>query len=152
MGYYRETPVTLDQYHIDWEKDAAINADDLDRDARNVPLLHAKWWKYYTTERLRYRKLDMEHKTLYRQKWEWYLGKLDDSERVKLGWQPQPLKILSANVSVYLDADHDLQENAKARVVLEETLRFLEDVIKVINKRGYDIKNAIDYLRFKMGM
>lgn len=144
--------MTLDQYFAEWSKDAELRADKLDEDARYVPMLHAKWWRYYTGERLAFRKLDIEYKKLFRQKWEWYVGKLDDTERLALGWPPQPLKILSANVHIYLDADPDLQNVMKKKALLEETLRFLEDVIKSINKRGFDIKNAIDFLKFKMGV
>ena len=144
--------MTLDQYHTEWTTDAALHLDTLDQDARDVPLLHAKWWRHYTTERHRFKKLDMEYKILYRQKWEWFLGKLDDTEREALKWDPQPLKILSANVTIYLDADPVLQRHAAARFVVEETLRFLESVIANINKRGFDIKNTIDFLKFSQGV
>lgn len=144
--------MTLDQYLDEWEKDAGIDLAALDQSARNVPLLHAKWWRFYTTERLRYKKLDTDYKALHRQKWEYFLGKMDDEERKTLGWPPQPLKILSQNVSVYIDADADLQKIQLKRTYLEEILRFIEDVIKQINNRNYTIKSAMDFLRFKQGI
>lgn len=143
--------MNIDTYHDEWSKDGPLRLDNLDEDARNVPFLHAKWWKYYSTERLRYKKLSFEYKTLYRQRWQWYAGKMTDDERTSLGWDPQPLKILSTDMSTYLDGD-PLIQTAQARLALaEETCRFLEDVIKSINNRNYTIKNTIDYLRFKMG-
>lgn len=144
--------MTLDQYLTAWQTDADLDLSALDEAARNVPLLHGKWWKYYTTERLRYKKYDLEHKALHRQKWEYYLGKMDDVERVKLGWPPLPLKILSANVNVYLDGDVDLQALHAKKAYQEEVLRFIEDVLKQINQRNYHIKNCIDFLRFKNGL
>jgi len=143
--------MTLDDYLHDWEHDAAFELTALDVAARQTPLLHAKWWRYYSQERLRLKKVDSDYKALYRQKWEYFLGKMDDTEREELGWPPQPLKILSQNVSVYLDSDPALQVLSHKRVYLEEVLRFLEDVIKQIHTRNYQIKTALDYMRFAQG-
>ena len=66
--------MTLDQYLAEWQTDAALDLAALDESARAVPLLHAKWWRYYTYERLRYKKIDSDYKVLYRQKWEYFLG------------------------------------------------------------------------------
>lgn len=143
--------MTLDAYLTEWEHDAAFELTALDTAARQTPLLHAKWWRYYSQERLRLKKVDSDYKLLYRQKWEYFLGKMDDTEREQLGWPPQPLKILSQNVSIYLDGDSDLQTLIKKRVYVEEVLRFLEDVIKQIHNRNYQIKTALDYLRFAQG-
>ena len=144
--------MTLSEYHDAWEKDASIDKSALDETARNVPYLHAKWWRYYTDERIRYRALDLKYKALYKLRWEYWSGKLDDAEREKQGWPVQPLKILSAQIPVYIDADLVLQNLAQKRILMEETLRFLEDVIKSINGRGFVIKNIIDFLKFSQGV
>lgn len=144
--------MTLDQYLTEWERDANLDVSALDEAARNVPLLHAKWWKYYTTERLRFKKIDSDYKLLYRQKWEYFLGKMDDAERERLGWEPLALKILSANVGIYIEGDAQIQDLLKKKAYIEEVLRFVEDVLKQINQRNYHIKNMIDFLRFKHGL
>lgn len=144
--------MNISDYQKLWETDANVAPDQLDTEARNVPLLHAKWWKYYTNERLRYKMADMEYKTLYRQRWEYWLGKLDDDERTRMGWPPQPLKILQPQVDKYLDADPVLQEASKKKIMLEELLRFLEDVIKSINNRGFLLKTMMDFLKWKSGV
>lgn len=144
--------MTLDDYLTEWQTDAELDLSALDEAARNVPLLHAKWWKFYTRERLRFKAIDSQYKILYRQKWEYFLGKLDDVERERLGWPPQPLKILSQNVNIYLEGDNDIQQLLKKKALLEEVLRFIEDVLKQINNRNYTIKSAIDFLRFKHGL
>ena len=147
-----ESTMTLDEYFDEWKKDAPIPADDLDNSARNVPVLHAKWWRFYAGDRLRFRKLDFEYKVLYNHKYQWYAGKMIDEDRVKLGWPVKPLKILSAAMPRHLESDVDLQNVNKQKAVLEETLKFLEDVIKQINGRGFHISNAVKFLAFKMGV
>lgn len=144
--------MTLEHYLDEWSRDADLDLSALDESARNVPLLHAKWWKYYTLERLRYKKLDSDYKLLYRQKWEYFLGKMDDDERERLGWAPLPLKILSANVGIYIEGDDQIQDTLKKKAYLEEVLKFIEDVLKQIGQRNYTIKNCIDFLKFKHGL
>jgi len=144
--------MTLDDYLNEWRADADLDLSALDEAARNVPLLHAKWWKYYSHERLRYRKIDSDYKLLYRQKWEYFLGKMDDADRERLGWEPLPLKILSQNVAVYMEGDPDIQDLLKKKAYLEELLKFIEDVLKQIHQRNYHVKNCIDFLRFKNGV
>jgi hypothetical protein len=145
-------PMTLDQYLLEWQNDANLDLAALDESARQVPLLHAKWWRYYSHERLRYKKIDSDYKVLYRQKWEYFLGKMDDAERQTLGWPPQPLKILSPNVHIYIEGDTAIQDLLKRKAYLEEILKFVEDVIKSVNTRNFVIKSAIDFLRFKNGV
>ena len=144
--------MSIEAYLTEWEKDARFDLTELDKAARDVPLLHAKWWRYFATERLKYKKLDIEGKLLIRQKWEWYMGKLDDDERKALGWEVWALKVYPANIAMYMDADTHLQEHNKKRAMQEEILKFLEDVIKSINNRNFAVKNAIDWSKFKMGI
>lgn len=143
--------MTCSDYLDAWEQDAKIDPAELDTAAREVPLLHAKYWRWYVAERLRYKKLDYEYKALYQLRYEYWWGRLDDEVRKAHGWPVQPLKILAPQLSIYLDGDIILQDAAKKRLVVEETLRFLEDVIKSINNRNFTISNMIKYLAFKMG-
>lgn len=144
--------MTLKELHDEWDKDAPIAHEKLDTEARNVPFLHAKWWRIYTREKAIYKKLTFEWDLLYRQKWEWFAGKLDDAERLALKWEPQPLKIIQSNIGIYIAADKDCQLKRAEKEMQEEALRFIEDVIKAINKRSYDIRNAIDFMKFSMGV
>lgn len=143
--------MTLNEYLLEWQKDAQIPPDDLDTTARNVPLLHAKWWRFFAYERLQYKQVELKYKRLHQQKFEWYNGTMLDEDRIALGWQPNHRKILTASIPRYLDADTDLQTLVLQRATQEETLRFLEDVIKSINSRGYLISTTVNYLRFKSG-
>lgn len=144
--------MTLEQYLSEWERDADMDMSALDAAARNVPLLHAKWWKFYTTERLRFKKIESDYKLLYRRKWEYFLGKMDDTERENLKWDPLPLKILSQNVGIYIEGDKDIQTLLVKKAYIEEVLRFVEDVLKQINSRGYLIRSSIDFIKFKHGI
>lgn len=144
--------MTITQYHDAWALDAPLKQDDLDNASMTVPVLHAKWWRFYTAERHLFRKLTAAHHLLKRQRHEWFSGKLLDDERLALGWEPNPKLIrLPADLTRHMDADDLMNESLLKLGVQEDILKFIESVIASVNKRGYDIKNAIDFLRFKMG-
>lgn len=144
--------MTQDEYCAEWKKDAPIPVTDLDESARNAPMLHAKWLHFHVAERLRFRKLEREYKLLYNQKFQWYGGKMIDEDRVKLGWPPNPVKLLPTAIPRHIDADPDIQKLGTEKARVEEALRFLEEVVAQINKRSFHIGNAIAYLKWKMGV
>ena len=83
------------------------------------------------------------HKILYRKKWEFYSGK-DET--------PFPLKILKQDISIYLDSDEELIEAKNKLEYYRDILSFLEGVLKSLNNRGFQIKNAIDWKKFTEGL
>ena len=143
--------MTLEEYMLEWAKDAPIPKEKLDEAARNVPYLHAKWWRYLTEAKLRLKKLNLEYKVLYKNKVEWYGDKMVDSDREALGWERNARKILPTQIGTYIDADKDVQAIQRQVALADETVNFLIDVIKSINNRGYLIHTTVDYLRFSMG-
>lgn len=143
--------MTLDTLHTEWSQDQDLTLDQPDKTLRGVPFLHSKWWKYYTTERQRYLVIKEEHDNLRRAKFEWYLGRMDDAERQKRGWPLQHLRIVRQEVDTYLSSDTDLLPFAAKLEHQELKLKFIEDVIKSINGRGYLVKTYVDYLRFSQG-
>ena len=143
--------MTLDVLHKEWAVDQELTFDRPDKMIRDVPLLHSKWWRYYTDQRQRYSLLKHESDELRRAKFEWYLGRLDDTERERRGWPHQPLRIVRQEVDTYLNSDADLLPYRGKMENAEIKLKFIEDVIKHINGRGYLIRSYIDYLKFSQG-
>lgn len=143
--------MTLDALHAEWSVDQELDFSYPDKVIRQVPLLHGKWWQFYTTERQRYLGVKQEHDSLKRAKFDWYLGRMDDEERLRLGWPPQPLRIVRQEIDNYLNTDKDLLPLSGKLEVQEIKLKFIEDCIKHINNRGYLIRSYIDYLRFSQG-
>ncbi len=143
--------MTLDELMTDWTTDAALPKDALDEASRQVPYLHAKWWRRLSTEKLHLKKLDFEYKILYRDKVEWYGGKMLDEDRLKRKWPVNNRKVLPAQMATYIDADTDVQELMRRRTMVDEAVTFLIDVIKHINGRGFLISNMVKFLAFSQG-
>jgi len=52
----------------------------------------------------------------------------------------------------YLDADEKLSSASLKIDYYDTMLKFLEEILKQITNRTYQIKNAIEYMRFSSGL
>jgi len=143
--------MTLDEIHEQWSKDAQIERDMLDDESRKIPQLHSKYFKFYSHERMRLKALEFEYKQLFKLKYEYYMGTIADEDLVEQGWEPNPLKILKADVQMYIDADDDVIALLQKKAMQQEKVDTLDQIIRNINTRGFQIKNAIDWVRFTNG-
>jgi len=143
--------MTLDEIHEEWSKDAHIERDLLDEESRKIPQLQSKYFKMYSTERMRLKSMEFKYKELYKLKYEYYMGTIADEDLMENGWEPNPLKILKADVNMYIEADKDVIESLQKKAMQQEKVDTLDSIIRSINTRGFQIKNAIDWTRFTNG-
>ena len=92
----------------------------------------------------------MEYSILYRRKWEYYTGKMDEDQLKHYGWEPFDLKVLKQDLHIYTDSDEDLIAK-KRRSSTKSKVSMLEAVVKEITFRHNKIRNAIDWKRFLAG-
>jgi thymidylate synthase len=135
-----------------WQEDVKIDETELSRESLNIPLLHGKYLKHFSDERLKLRALKMKHKQLSTRLSDYYRGDLNNPEDLaELGREPYEFKRLKQEVSHYVDSDSEMiQLNTKV-AYQQELVDILEEIIKAINTRGYVIKNSLDFLRFTSG-
>jgi len=105
----------------------------------------------FSNERLILRKIETDFKRLVLLKTEYYLGTLDADTMREKGWKPNPLRILKTDVQLYIDADPDIIETTLRIGVAKEKIDVLESILKNILNRGFQIKNALDYLKWTSG-
>lgn len=134
-----------------WDQDSKINSVDLANESLRVPELHNKYYKIYTQERLVMNKWELELKVVYKEKYEYYMGFLDEGTLKANGWEPFALKVLKADLPIYMESDQDMINAAKRITLQREKISFLESIIKNLNNRGFLIKNAIDWNKFTNG-
>ena len=90
-----------------------------------------------------------DHQRMYREKWEYYGGKADAKVYVT---KPFDLKVLKSDLSVYIESDDEIIQCEHKVAYLETVVKYIDGVLKSINSRGWDIKNAIDWRKFEAGM
>ena len=133
-----------------WEKDAKIDRDNLHDESLNIPSLHAKYLQIYNTIFLLRKKAEQQRKNIRHERYEYFSGKADPDVYIQ---NPFPKKIRDKDtMTKYLDADEKLS-NASLKIEYYDTmLTYLESILKVIQNRTYQIKNAIEFMRFNAGM
>ena len=141
----------FDELHQLWEKDSCIDRTELGEESLRIPQLHSKYFKLYSAERMTLRKLESELKVLYRLKFEYYSGTLDQDTLEEKGWSPNPLRILRTDLPMYLESDNEYSNLQLKIDIQKEKVDFLESVIKSLHTRGYQIKSAIEWEKFKVG-
>ena len=140
----------LDTIQEMWEKDAKIDRDNLHDESLNIPSLHAKYFQIYNTIFLLRKKAEQQRKNIKHERYEYFSGKADPDVYIQ---NPFPKKIRDKDtMTKYLDADEKLS-NASLKIEYYDTmLTYLESILKVIQNRTYQIKNAIEFMRFNAGM
>ena len=125
-----------------------INDEDLHQQSYKNQIIKPKWLDYKSKYKLMMFQCKAEHKRLYRQKWEYYGGKSDAKVYAA---KPFDLKVLKTDLGVYINSDEDIIEVEKKIVYYETVIEFIDGVIKSIDSRGWDIRNAQDWKKFIAG-
>jgi hypothetical protein len=143
--------MNLDDIHNEWDVDTDINPGDLTEEARKIPKLHAKYYRYYTREHSVKRKLESDLKRLVILRTEWYDGSMPEEDLKELGWEPCLKRNSRGYVKELLDGDALLIKMKLKIGDQAEKVEFLENIIKSINNRGFLITNMITFEKFRTG-
>ena len=141
----------LEDIYEQWKTDAIIDNENLINESLKIPHLHAKYLKYFTSEKIILTSKQSEYKELYKNKHEYYANTMDIDEIKELGWEPLQKKIMKADVPMHIDADKEIKELRLKVAIQKEKVEALDHIIKSLNNRGFYIKNAVDYMRFING-
>ena len=133
-----------------WEEDAKIDRDNLHEESLNIPVLHAKYFDLYNNISLLRKKAEQQRKNIRHERYEYFSGKADPEVYVK---DPFPKKIRDKDaMTKYMDADEKLSNSSMKIEYYDTMLRYLEEILKQITNRTYQIKNAIEFMRFSSGL
>jgi hypothetical protein len=143
--------MTVDEIFAEWEADSDIKATDLDREALKIPKLHHKYYRILSGERMKLRKAEGDFMILKKQKQEYYMGTLDQETLREKGWRPFRIRVLKQDLATYTDADEEIIQHTLKMAVLKEKIEILDSIIRTVGNRGFQIKSAIDFIKFKNG-
>jgi len=133
------------------EEDMPIDDTELDVASMAIPQLHNKYLNIYLDEKLVLQKVTSDFNILKRIKWEYYTGKLDKEQLEEYGWEQFSLKILKQDIDIYMESDEELQKLANRKVYQKEKVNYLDAILKSINNRQWNIRNAIEWKKFING-
>tara|TARA_Y100001937_G_C6913222_1_gene238373 strand:+ start:33 stop:467 length:435 start_codon:yes stop_codon:yes gene_type:complete len=134
------------------KSDLVINENDLHTESLNTPQLHNKYLIFHENSKLELEKLEFQEKILKRNKWLYYTGKLGDDDMKRLNWEPFEYTILKTDIPMFLDSDEDMQK-IRAKISLQKSVvDYLEEVVKIVSSRQWNIKSAIEWIKFTQGI
>jgi hypothetical protein len=136
-----------------WADDCKINETNLGQESARTPILHSKYLNFLSSTRLNLRKAESDYLNLRRRKYKYYRGEMTQAELASEEWvQWQGNKPLKNEMDEFLQVDNDL-------IILEDKVEYfkivqyqLEQIIRSLNSRTWDIKNCLEWTKFTNGM
>lgn len=141
--------MTFDEIQAMWEQDSKIDPVELDVASLDIPALHSKYFKIFSEYRFKKKQAALNLKQLTRRKFEYYSGKGDLEDYKE---NPFDLKILKSDLPLYIESDPDIKDLQLKIDMYDIIIEYLESVIRMINNRSYQIKNAIEWKSFIEGI
>ena len=139
----------LDKIQEMWQKDSVIDPDNLHDESLKIPQLHSKYYTIYNTTTLLREKAKDSFNRVKLERYNYYTGKAPAEVYIQ---EPFPYKVREKDaIQRYLEADEKLNTIELKIRYYDVMLKFLEEVIKTISNRTFQIKNAIDWNKFQAG-
>jgi hypothetical protein len=143
--------MTLEDIFAEWDKDSQLDRTKLDQVSLEVPKLHSKYIKILAHERLLFKKYEADYKELRLEKQEFYVDGPTE-EQVAKGWEaPAKGRILKSDAGPYIEADKDIIKLSLRIGMQQEKIEVLKSIVDTVSRLGFQVKNAIDFMRFMNG-
>ena len=135
-----------------WNRDREIDITELATESIRIPQILDKYLKIYVDEKIKLRKLQLNLAKISKMKSDYYSGRMSQEELDRLEWQPFLVKVLKSEVNSYVESDDDIIKLKETIALMEEKINYIDLVIRMINNRGFQIKSAIDWIKYKDGI
>ena len=141
--------MNLEQIQEMWEKDSHIDPDNLHDESLKIPQLHSKYYTLYNTITLLREKARESYAKVKLERYNYYTGKAPAEVYVE---EPFPYKVREKDaIQRHLEADDKMNKVDMKIKYYDIMLKFLEEIIRVVSNRTYQIKNAIEWNKFQAG-
>jgi len=140
--------MNIDEIQLLWEEDSKLDPDNLHQESLKIPSLHSKYYKIYNNIILLKKLEENKYKILRKEKWMYYSGK---SEPEVYKNNPFDHKVLKPDIDKYMDADEEIIKSTSKIEYYQLMINYLDSILKTILNRTYQIKNAIEYMKFTAG-
>jgi len=132
-----------------WEKDSHIDPDNLHDESLKIPQLHSKYYTLYNTITLLRERAREQYSKVRLERYNYYTGKAPAEAYVE---EPFPYKVREKDaIQRHLDADDRMNKVDMKIKYYDIMLKFLEEIIRAVSNRTYQIKNAIEWNKFQAG-
>jgi len=141
--------MNLEKIQEMWEKDSKIDPDNLHDESLKIPQLHSKYYTLYNTITLLREKARESYAKIRLERYNYYTGKATAEVYAE---EPFPYKVREKDaIQRHLDADDKMNKIDMKIKYYDVMLKFLEEIIRAVSNRTYQIKNAIEWNKFQAG-
>ena len=141
--------MNLEQIQEMWEKDSKIDPDNLHDESLKIPQLHSKYYTLYNTITLLRERAREQYNKVRLERYNYYTGKATAEVYAE---DPFPYKVREKDaIQRHLEADDKMNKVDMKIKYYDIMLKFLEEIIRNISGRTYQIKNAIEWNKFQAG-
>ena len=141
--------MNLEQIQEMWEKDSKIDPDNLHDESLKIPQLHSKYYTLYNTITLLRERAREQFNKVRLERYNYYTGKATAEVYAE---EPFPYKVREKDaIQRHLEADDKMNKVDMKIKYYDIMLKFLEEIIRNISGRTYQIKNAIEWNKFQAG-
>ena len=141
--------MNLEKIQEMWQKDSVIDPDNLHDESLKIPQLHSKYYTIYNTLTLLREKARDTYRKVKLERYNYYTGKAPAEVYEK---EPFDYKVREKDaIQRDLDADEKLTTIDLKIRYYDVQLKFLEEIIKTVANRTFQIKNAIEWQKFQAG-
>ena len=141
--------MNLEQIQEMWEKDSRIDPDNLHDESLKIPQLHSKYYTLYNTITLLRERAKEQYSKVRLERYNYYTGKASAEVYVE---EPFPYKVREKDaIQRHLEADDKMNKVDMKIKYYDIMHKFLEEIIRNISGRTYQIKKAIEWNKFQAG-
>jgi len=141
--------MNLEKIQEMWQSDSVIDPDNLHDESLKIPQLHSKYYTVYNTIVLLREKALDTYKRIKLERYNYYTGKAPAEVYAA---EPFAYKVREKDaIQRHMEADEKLSTAEMKIKYYDVTLKFLEEIIRNVSGRTYQIKNAIEWQKFQSG-
>lgn len=142
----------LDELKANWAVDCIIDPDRLDESSIRTANLHQKYLDILTDYKLRIFKLEKEYLSMKGVRSRYYMGQMTKQELEDYGWDQYQYKTpLKTEMERLLETDSLLLDIKDKQSYISFCFEYVEDIMKSLRERGWQIRNAIEWRKFEAG-
>lgn len=143
------TELSLEELFSNIQKDFQIDETDLGKEAVRTSDLFIKYIRMYSEQKLRLQLMENQKRKLYQKKYDYYSGNGTPEEYKE---RPFDLKLKTvAGIQKHIETDPEVVSLDDKILFQNQKVEVLQECLKTIKSRGYEIKTALDHQKFLNG-
>ena len=143
--------MNLSELKSKWAQDCIIDEHDLSGAALRTSNLHSQYINEAINVKLQLVKLQMELAQLQVLRGRYFRGEMTSAELADKDWPQWQYKTLKSDILEMIVASPDVQVLLGRQEYLRIILYFLESVLSEIKARSFNIKNAVEFIKWRSG-